>query len=507
MKKQNVRRLASRIVLVVGLLLAIGCSPEVVEKEVVVEKPVVQTVVVEKPVEKVVEKVIEKEAPPAQVVQVVATPVAAPEAAAPSGWDTEWSQRLRIKLLQTFDSSGPDAWNPEEHPLVFITTEGMGYGGLLSDAVTTPGLAIIDAYTHEIVAAPHYDLGYEAYFEAHGLGVSPDGQWIYVPTGDMKDTGENPGRWMIINARTLKLHQIIGTHSVPHHAKAFYNAEGKGLVMGEDFNWQVGRTYMRPGSGIYVFDPNDDNRVVGGINADRLQGNPYLAFASPDGKYISIGLPPGPIRDLDIRHHLEGSWAIVSTETWEPIKYYKGGFDPIWTAFSSDGKYAYLCDGGSDEIFKVDMEAEEVVEVSRSSVHGMYGCHLGWNDFELWTIEKGEASHNRGKNIGLVDVEAMRPVDNFNTGWVRADHGTVHPDPELNELWVTSNSSFEVVIWDMEKQEVKARIPMPNGGSTHSGAFVRYNPDFTGEVLSDQNGLHGPALQQKRALIEATASK
>jgi DNA-binding beta-propeller fold protein YncE len=455
-------------------------------------------------------------------------PAAAPEG--PSGWDTEFSQRLGIKLLASFDSSGDPAWDPAEHPTVFITSEGPGYGGFLS-TVTTPGLTIIDADTHEIVATRHYDLGIEEYFESHGLGVSYDGQFIYVPTGvvkagvmtqpDLGGAGESggvpttdpevdaelPGRWLVINARTLKLHQIIGTRSVPHHAKTFKNAEGQELVLGEDFNWQVGRAYMRPGSGIYVFDPKDDNRVVGGINADSLQGNPYLSFASPSGEFVYIGLPPGPIRDPDIRHKLEGTWAVVSTKDWAPVKYYKGGFDPIWTAFSSDGKFAYLCDGGSDEIFKVDTEEQKIVEASRSSVHGVYGCHLGWDDNNLWTIEKGEASHNRGKNIGLVDVKIMRPLDNWNTEWLRADHGTVHPDPDKNELWVTANSSFEVVVWDMGNSAVKARIPMPNGGSTHSGAFVQYNSDFSGQVVSDQNGLQGPALEKKREMVTATAQK
>lgn len=467
----------------------------------------------------------------AEVVVQAAELQPVPAAAEPSDWDTEFSMRQGIALLATFDSSGEPAWDPAQHPLVFITSEGPGYGGFVS-TVKTPGLTIIDANTYEIVATRHYDLGLDEYFESHGLGVSYDGQFIYLPTGVIKagvvtqpDTGgsgessgvpttdpevdaEFPGRWLVINARTLKLHQIIGTRSVPHHAKTFKNAEGKELVLAEDFNWQIpGRGYMRPGSGIYVFDPKDDNRVVGGINADSLQGNPYLAFADPSGEFVYVGLPPGPIRDPDIRHKLEGTWAVVSTKDWAPVKYYKGGFDPIWTAFSADGKYAYLCDGGSDEVFQVDTEAQQVINTSRSSVHGMYGCHLGWNDNELWTIEKGEASHNRGKNIGLVDVKLMTPLDNWNTEWLRADHGTVHPDPDKNELWVTANSTFEVVVWDMGKREVKARIPMPNGGSTHSGAFAQYTPTFEGLALSDQNGLHGPALDMKRELISATAQK
>jgi hypothetical protein len=63
------------------------------------------------------------------------------------------------------------------------------------------------------------------------------------------------------------------------------------------------------------------------------------------------------------------------------------------------------------------------------------------------------------------------------------------------------------VVLDLSKREtrgdfspegyVKARIPSPNGGSTHNGAFVAYNPDFSGRVQSDQNGMNGTALQAK----------
>ncbi|PJF41566.1 MAG: hypothetical protein D6737_00975 [Chloroflexi bacterium] len=422
-------------------------------------------------------------------------------------WATEFSERLDIQLLAHFDSSGPPAWDYEEHPLVFITTEGPGYGGFLS-TVTTPGLTIIDADTHEIVATRHYDLGIEEYFESHGLGVSPDGRFIYLPTGDLRlrDQG-NAGRILIINAQTLEIDMVLSTKSMPHHFKSFTNADGVPLVMGEDFNWQAPQFGVRPGSGIYVFDPADNNRVVGGVNADTLQANPYLAFAHPSGETIWIGLPPGPIRDSDLRHHLEGTWAVVSTETWEPVDYFLGGFDPIWTAFSSDGEFAYLCDGGSDLVWKVDVETMTVLGENRSAVHGAYGCHLGWDETQLWMIEKGEASHNRGKNIGLYDTVLQTPRDIFNTGWLRADHGTLHPDPEVNELWVTSNSSFEVVVWNMGTMEVTDRIPMPNGGSTHSGAFVFYDGDFNGMVLADQNGTHGPAREAQIAIADAVGGE
>lgn len=420
----------------------------------------------------------------------------------PADWQTKWATWNGIKLLGAYDDSGPAAWDPAQHPNVFITSMGIGYGGFASTN-THPGLVMIDAATRKVVAYRTYDLGLKTYNESHGLGVSPDGKWIYIPTGDVdKGTQGGAGRTIVVNAKTLKVHQIIQTWGMPHHFKSFTRADGKQLVMGEDFSWRTKSSVTQSGSGLYVLDPADNNKVVGAVNVTQLQARPYLAFASPDGKYFYIGL--SATRDPERTLEAEGSWAVVDTQTYEPRKYYKGGENPIWTAFSPDGKLAYLCDGGSDRVFKVDTVTKKAVGTSRSSVHGAYGCHVGWSPNELWMIEKGESSHNRGKNIGLVDAQLMQPIDNYNTGWIRADHGTVNPDQKANELWVTANSTFEVAVWNMGLKKITARIPMPLGASTHSGAFVNYKADFSGQVLSDQNGLQGPALEaQKKAWAKA----
>jgi hypothetical protein len=93
---------------------------------------------------------------------------------------------------------------------------------------------------------------------------------------------------------------------------------------------------------------------------------------------------------------------------------------------------------------------------------------------------------------------APGPLGQLNTDCLRGDHGVVHPDPDLDQLWVTCNGSFEVIVIDMFEERVIDRLPLPNGGSTHSGAFVDY---AGGGVLSDLNGLHGPALEAKREIL------
>lgn len=436
----------------------------------------------------------------------VAFAAAAPALPLPPGWDTEFSKMLDVKLLATYDSSGPAAWNAEDHPLVYVTTNGAGYGGFFS-GLDLPGIAIIDADTYQVVLEKQYQLeGVEPkkHAEAHGTAVSPDGKWIYLPASDMNKPVEERGRLLVIDAQTLKVNQVIQTAANPHHIKTVDWYDGntvKRLVLVEMFNWNnVGGG---PGSGVFVLDPLDDHRVVGGIRSEQLQANPYLAFPHPDGRHLFIGLPPGPIGDPDIRHHLEGMVAVVDMMTWKPTDWYKAGYDPIWTAFTADGKYSFVTDGGSDEVFKIDNVAQKEVGASRSSVHGAYGGHLNWNETQLFTIEKGEASHNRGTTVGLVDPIKMSPVQNFETHCLRGDHGLLHPDPARNELWISYNSNFRDVVFDMDKLEIKETIL--HTGSSHNGAFVRYTVDsdgqWDGDVLSDQSGLHSTSRAIKEDML------
>lgn len=409
------------------------------------------------------------------------------------GWTTDLATTLGVTLVEDFDSSGIPVWDPAAHPNVFITTEGPGYGGLLS-GVTLPGIAIIDSYTQEVVASQSYDLGWESVFEPHGLGVSSDGQWIYLPTGIGSSFGGSGGRLLIINAYTLKLDKVLGLEGRVHHAKAFIN--GQGQPMSLSYGW---------GQPSFVMDPLNDNRIVGGLPFGDQGAEGYLYFVDPSGEYMWVG---GRLPNRSDLH--QSIWIKVSTETWEVVDNVTVEDNtPIWAAFTADNKFAYFSGGHSSQVFQYDIEAEEMVGYARAGVEGPYGIVLSWDETEIYTVGKGEGSHNRGKAIGYIQVSQMqsrhRASDVFVTNCVRGDHATLHPDPTLNQIWISCNSSFELVVFDLDLKEVISRIPMPNGGSTHSGSFVRYGEDemgsFFGEVLSDQNGLQGSALQLKREIL------
>ncbi len=443
-------------------------------------------------------------------------------------WETDWARKVGVKLAASLDSSGSPAWDAKKHPLVFVSTEGPGYFGIMSKTRTKPGVVIIDAITREVVAAQQYELDGvkdKDYFEPHGLGVSSDGRWIYLPTGTSPGFGDvGAGRLLIIDAKTLKINKVLSTPTNPHHASSFTHPDGRKLVLAYGF---------REGN-FYALDPQDDNRIVGGVVNGDLEGKGYLGFIDPSGKYLVISVRPS--HDAAKVHHSppavgEGFVAVVDTKTWT-VQRRIGVLDPepVWVTFSATAKFAYVSGGQHSIVAKIDMEGEparwKVVGASNAGTVGPYGLALSNDERHLFAIGKGEGTHNRGVTVGLVDTTIMvpppllawnpGPIAEIYTGCMRGDHITVHPERRLNELWLTCNSSFEVVVLDADKavkdtlagklpQAVKARIPMPNGGSTHSGAFVRYTVndrgEWAGEVLSDHNSLRGSALEARKRFL------
>lgn len=418
-------------------------------------------------------------------------------AAAPGNdnWTTPLATQLSVRLETQLDSSGADAWDPKKHPDVFITTEGPGYGGLLS-GVKLPGIAIYDSNTREVVAHRNYDvlkMGFQNVFEPHGLGVSADGKWIYLPTGEGTFDTVGKGALLIINARTLKLDKVLRMQGQPHHASTFKDESGRELVLAYGWNQPP-----------FVMDPKNNNRVVGGITFKDMTHPGYLYFVDPEGRNLYAGGRIEPASARDQAH--ENVIMRISTKDWKLRKVVKieGEGTPVWISFTSDNANAYISGGHSSRIIRYDMGADKITGAIRAGVEGPYGVHFGWNDIDMFTVGKGEGSHNRGKVVGYVQTNLIgksgAASDQFFTNCIRGDHATLHPNPEANELWITCNSSFEIVVFDLDQRKVTARIPTPNGGSTHSGAFVRYT-GWSGEVLSDQNGLHGQALALKRKLL------
>lgn len=411
----------------------------------------------------------------------------------PSGWDTEASLTANVRLIATYDSSGPAAWDPAQHPLVFVTSEGHGYAGTYSETYKAAGLQIIDANTKRVVTSAAFDLGFKTMGTPHGLAVSPDGQWIYVPTND----GDQPwtpspdgGRILVVDAKTLKLNKVLGTPEGPHHIKAFVD------WMGRD------RVIVEMGQMRFLLDPNDEQRVVMAFGAANLNGLAYQTNVHPEGKYLYSGLVLGGRAVAD---QLLGAVAKLDMETGRTTYITGVGMYPNGFAFSSDGKTTYVADSSGSRVYKIDNATDKVVGSTQSGVPGPYNIALNWDETELWVVGKGEMTFNLGGSLGLINTRTFTTVREYPIGGQTIDHNTLSPDRSANEIWVSSSGTLETIVFDLAKREVKARIPSPNGGDTHSGAFVRYAPDFSGELLADQGGVHQAMLADKLAGLARTA--
>ena len=70
----------------------------------------------------------------------------------------------------------------------------------------------------------------------------------------------------------------------------------------------------------------------------------------------------------------------------------------------------------------------------------------------------------------------------------------------MNELWVSNMNGWETIVLDLDTYQPEAWIATPHGGDTHNGAFIEYQPDFTGEVHTDQGG---PVSETMRERVRA----
>jgi mono/diheme cytochrome c family protein len=137
-----------------------------------------------------------------------------------------------------------------------------------------------------------------------------------------------------------------------------------------------------------------------------------------------------------------------------------------------------------------------VVDSTQAGVAGPYGLALNWDETYLYPIGKGEGTHNNGSVVGVVETKTFTSPRNFihnmplylGGSASSVDHGIIHPDPKLNELWISNMNGWETIVMDLNTHKVIAYIPTPNGGDTHSGGFARYTPDWKGELLADMGG-------------------
>ncbi len=430
------------------------------------------------------------------------------------GWANEESVRGGLWLVFEGDSpdEGPDAWDIAAYPKVYFTSESYATinPAITDDTANWIGYHVIDAYTHEIVYS--YAMGRDDGIGLmggpitrgpHGVGVSPDGKYIYV--GWSETPGDDRISYVgIWNVRTGKINKILKQESyfeggmrsqALHHIQCWNDWEGNHKCI---LQWGFGAN----GGPHHILDPNDNNRVWKSITYDDVKpmGHPFTT-PSPNGQYVYISMGANWIRG---NHSPAAAVAKLDLATGEPTVIEGVGWHPIGITHTADGKYTYLIDGHSSHVYKIDNESNEVVDETSAGIAGPYGICLNWNEQEIWIVGKGEGTHNRGNSLAMVDaVGRFRASRAFNqplhlgSSASSVDHCALHPDPDVNEIWVSNMAGWETIVVDLDTYTVTDHIPTPNGGDTHGMAFVWYDGGWDNGVLhADMGGPKSEAMWQ-----------
>jgi DNA-binding beta-propeller fold protein YncE len=444
--------------------------------------------------------------------------IAAAQSGAAAAWATDESERGGLYLVAQFDSSGPDAWDPVAHPLVYATSE--------SHANPNPnkaiaggwaGFQLVDAYTKENVygfVATQTEKTSEMRGAPHGVALSPDGLWAYLGWSEVDDSVNGYISYVaVVNVRTMKLDKLLKQESrfrgAPraqrlHHVQSWTDVDGNDRVI---LQWGFGAN----GGPHHILDPKNDNQVVRSITYDDVQvmGHPFTT-PTPDGKtvYVSIGSPE--IRDSD-SHHASGV-AKVNLDTGAVTNVMGTGNHPIGITHTEDGKFSYVVDGHGSHVYKLDNETNEVVGSASAGVAGPYGICMNWDESLAFVDGKGEGSHNIGSVLGVIDLKTFRPARAgffqqpiFLGGSANSvDHCILHPDPAVNEIWVSNMNGWETIVLDLNTNTPKAWIPTPHGGDTHSGGFYKYD-GWNGKVMSDMGGVKAEEMRELVRAAKAAA--
>jgi DNA-binding beta-propeller fold protein YncE len=201
------------------------------------------------------------------------------------------------------------------------------------------------------------------------------------------------------------------------------------------------------------------------------------------------------------------NWAVtVITEVGDHI---------IGMMTTADGKFLYANDGEGSRTYKIDLALNKVVASTSASVAGPYGMALTWDEKLLYLVGKGEGAANQGHVLGVIDTTTFRPASSTLLGVNQpielggnsrtVDHAQLHPDPKVNELWISNMGGPETTVLDLKTNKVIAHIPTPHLGNTHSGAFIKYNADWTATVLADHGGPKKDMLTTRAAMAKAAA--
>jgi DNA-binding beta-propeller fold protein YncE len=377
-----------------------------------------------------------------------------------------------IKITQTFDASGKPAYETKGGDLLFFTNASVSY----NSTADKPMIVVINAKTRKIIALADIDIP----STPHGITLSPDAKYLYLPSGFSIGSGGRrrvgAAPTAVIDAKTLKLAALINTGGETHHTQVVADK----YVMFDSFTGPLP---------IFLLDPTT-NKVVRGIPAGDFKGNPYIGFASPDGKFVYVTVRPGINRDASGRE-IDGWLSKINLDTMQQVATFPVGPGPVWTAITQDGKTGYVSLSLTNKLLKLDLDTGKILGVAPTG-RGPYGIRLSPDEKIAYVANKGEGQGQRGATFSAIDTNTMSVIReqlSCPDGQCQADHIVLSPDGK--ELWV-SNNLGSITIFDRESLKMLDTIQTPKLADPHGGTFVQISQDnHSAKVVSDIGGPHG----------------
>lgn len=346
--------------------------------------------------------------------------------------------------VEKFDARGAPAYEAKPGTTLAFVQSGMAYDSPADANYVT----VVDVKTRKVLVQAAVDMpkGYQS----HGLGVSADARWIYVPSlsGGSK-------KLHILDGRTLKLAKTLDVGANTHHVDEGTLKQVSKFILVDSGN---------PEHGAIVLDPSKDNEVVGHIPFGTVLGRPYSAWSSPDASFAYV----------TVSSHLseEKGWiSKVDLSTYKETAFFPVGVGPVWVAFASDGKTAWVSNARSNDVMQIKIaqnKDEKDAVVATVPLDGSpYGMVLTGDGKKLYVVKKTYGATEASTSVYVLDTEAKKVVREVKVGQ-QPDH--VFLSPEGKEVWVGENRGNQISIIETVTDEVVGSISMP--GDTHSVRFV-----------------------------------
>ncbi len=345
---------------------------------------------------------------------------------------------------ETFDASGPPAYEAKPGQLLAFVQSGMAY----DSPANANYVSVVDASSRKVLTQVAVDMpkGYQT----HGLGVSANAQWVYLPS-----LSAGSKKLYILDGRTLKLAKTLDVGANTHHVdEGTYKQTGKFILVDTG----------SPDHGEVVVDPNKNNEVVGQIPFGTVLGRPYSGWSSPDGSFAYV----------TVNSHLadqKGWISRIDLSTYKETAFFPVGVGPVWVAFAQDGKTAWVSNAGSKDVMEVAVaqnKDEKDKVVATVPLDGSpYGIVLTHDAKKLYVVKKTYGAGDASTSVYVVDTAAKKVAKEIKVG-KQPDHVFLTPDGK--EVWVGENRGYQVSIIDTATDSVTGHIPMP--GDVHSVRFV-----------------------------------